>query len=128
VHTSYSSYAPTGSLNWTFDSPYPHNVSSEPDIGSDGIHYFVENTIQLFALNTNGSQKWHLTLADYVGGPVVDPQNTQLLLGSAATLNFLVISLRRAPRMATNYGASTCPLRLASTNPLIRERALRPMA
>jgi len=88
VHTSYSSYAPNGSLNWTFDSPYPHNVSSEPDIGSDGIHYFVENTIQLFALNTNGSQKWHLTLADYVGGPVVDPQNTQLLLGSAATLNF----------------------------------------
>ena len=88
VHTTFSSYAPSGSLNWTFGSPYPYNVSSPPDIGSDGIHYFVQNTIQLFALNTNGTQKWHLTLADYVAGPVVDPQNTQLLLGSATTLNF----------------------------------------
>ena len=28
--------------------------------------------------------------------------------------------------MVTNYGSRTCPLRLALTNPLIRERALRP--
>ena len=48
----------------------------------------MQNTIQLFALNTDGSQKWHLTLADYVQGPIVDPQNTQLILGSATTLNF----------------------------------------
>ena len=88
VHNSFSSYAPSGSLNWTFVSAYPYNVTSPPDIGSDGIHYFVQNTIQLFALNTDGSQKWHLTLADYVDGPIVDPQNTQLLLGSATTLNF----------------------------------------
>jgi len=88
VHSTFSSFAPSGSLNWTFVSEYPYNVASPPDIGSDGIHYFVQNTIQLFALNTNGSQKWHLTLADYVAGPVVDPQNTQLLLGSATTLNF----------------------------------------
>lgn len=88
VHTTFSSYAPSGSLNWTFVSEYPYNVASPPDIGSDGIHYFVQNTIQLFALNTNGTKKWHLTLADYVQGPIVDPQNTQLLLGSATTLNF----------------------------------------
>lgn len=88
VHTTFSSYAPSGSLLWTFTSPYPYNLSTAPDIGSDGIHYFVQNTIQLFALNPNGTQRWHLTLADYVGGPVVDPQNTQLLLGSATTLNF----------------------------------------
>jgi hypothetical protein len=87
VHTTFSSYTPSGSLNWTFVSDYPYNVASPPDIGSDGIHYFVQNTIQLFALNTNGTKKWHLTLADYVAGPVVDPQNTQLILGSATTLN-----------------------------------------
>jgi hypothetical protein len=87
VHSAFSSYAPNGSLLWTFVSDYPYNSSSPPDIGSDGIHYFVQNTIQLFALNTNGTQRWHLTLADYVNGPIVDPLNTELLLGSAQTLD-----------------------------------------
>ena len=88
VHTTFSSFTPGGGLNWTFVSEYPYNVASPPDIGSDGIHYFVQNTIQLFALNPDGSQRWHRTLDDYVAGPVVDSQNTQLLLGSATTLNF----------------------------------------
>ena len=87
VHTPFSAYAPSGSLLWTFISPYPYNLASPPDMGSDGTHYFVQNTIQLFALNSNGSQRWHLTLADAVAGPIVDPQNTQLILGSATTLN-----------------------------------------
>ena len=65
-----------------------YNVTSPPDIGSDGIHYFVQNTVELFALNPDGSQRWHRTLGDYVDGPIIDPQNTQLLVGSAATLNF----------------------------------------
>ncbi len=87
IHNSFSAYLPSGTLLWTFISPYPYNLSSPPDIGSDGTHYFVQNTIQEFALNTNGSQRWHLTVADYFGGPIVDPQNTQLILGSATTLN-----------------------------------------
>ena len=88
VHTTFTSYAPSGSINWTFVSDYPNNVTSAPDIGSDGIHYFVQNTVELFALNPDGSQHWHRTLDDYVDGPIVDPQNTQLLVGSATTLNF----------------------------------------
>ena len=87
VHNSFSAYSPAGSLLWTFISPYPYNLASPPDIGSDGTHYFVQNTVQEFALNTNGSQRWHLTVADYFGGPIADPQNTQLILGSATTLN-----------------------------------------
>ena len=87
IHNSFSAYSPAGSLLWTFISPYPYNLSTPPGIGSDGTHYFVQNTIQEFALNPNGSQRWHLTLVDYVGGPIVDPQNTQLILGSATTLN-----------------------------------------
>ncbi len=79
---------PSGSINWNFVSDYPVNVTSPPDIGSDGIHYFVQNTVELFALNPDGSQRWHRTLGDYVDGPIVDPQNTQLLVGSATTLNF----------------------------------------
>ena len=88
VHNTFTSYAPSGSINWNFVSDYPVNVTSPPDIGSDGIHYFVQNTVELFALNPDGSQRWHRTLDDYVDGPMVDPQNTQLLVGSATTLNF----------------------------------------
>ena len=88
VHNTFTSYAPSGSINWNFVTDYPVNVTSPPDIGSDGIHYFVQNTVELFAVNPDGSQRWHRTLGDYVDSPVVDPQNTQLLVGSAATLNF----------------------------------------
>jgi Fibronectin type III domain len=41
----------------------------------------------LFALNTNGSERWHVTLPDNEGAPVVDLLNTQLVIGSAETLD-----------------------------------------
>jgi hypothetical protein len=87
VHNAITAYSPNGGLLWSFPSPYPYNVLSQPDIGSDGMHYFVQNMIQLFALNANGSQRWHVTLADNVAGPIVDPLNTQLVIGSAETLD-----------------------------------------
>src|SRR4029453_1245545 len=87
VHNAITAYSPNGVLQWSFASPYPYNVFTQPDIGSDGIHYFVQNLSQLFALNANGSQRWHVTLPDYVAGPVVDPLNTQLVMGSADTLD-----------------------------------------
>ena len=87
VHNSLSSFSPNGNLLWTFPTPYPANVFTAPDIGSDGTHYFGQNLIQLFALNADGSQRWHTTVNGYVGSPVVDPQNTQLLMGSADTLD-----------------------------------------
>jgi hypothetical protein len=87
VHTVLSAYTPSGSALWSFPTPYPYNVFTPADIGSDGIHYFVQNLIQLFALNTNGSQRWHTTLSSYVGGPIVDSLNSQLVMGSAGTLD-----------------------------------------
>jgi hypothetical protein len=87
VHFPLGAYSPNGSLLWSFPTPYPYNVFTPPDVGSDGIHYFVQNLSQLFALNPNGSQRWHVTLADYVAGPIVDPLNTQLVMGSADTLD-----------------------------------------
>jgi hypothetical protein len=87
VHNAITAYSPNGALLWSFASPYPYNVFTQPDIGSDGIHYFVQNLIRLFALNANGSQRWHVTLADNVADPVVDPLNTQLVIGSAETLD-----------------------------------------
>lgn len=87
IHAPYGAYSPSGSLLWIFYSPYPYNISSPPDIGSDGTHYLVQNTIELFGLTTNGTQIWHVTMKDTGDGPIVDPQNTQIVLGSATTLN-----------------------------------------
>src|SRR6185436_12912655 len=85
VHTVLSAYTPNGSALWSFPTPYPFNVFTPADIGSDGTHYFVQNLSQLFALNTDGSQRWHTTVNGYVDGPVVDPFNSQLVMGSQET-------------------------------------------
>jgi hypothetical protein len=96
VHTVLTAYSPSGSQLWFFPTPYPYNVFTQADVGSNGVHYFVQNLSQLFALNTNGSQRWHVTLADYVGAPVVDPLNTQLVIGSAETLDHAGYILSRS--------------------------------
>jgi IPT/TIG domain-containing protein len=87
VHTVLSAYTPNGIALWSFPTPYPYNVFTPADIGSDGIHYFVQNLSQIFALNPNGSQRWHVTSTAYLGGPIVDSLNTQLVMGSADTLD-----------------------------------------
>ncbi len=87
VHTVLSAYTPNGIALWSFPTPYPYNVFTPADIGSDGIHYFVQNLSQIFALNPNGSQRWHVTSPSYLGGPIVDSLNTQLIMGSADTLD-----------------------------------------
>jgi hypothetical protein len=85
VHFPLAANSPGGNRVWTFSNPYPYNTFSAPDVGSDGIHFFVQNLIQLYALNPNGSQRWHVTLTNYVADPVVDPLNTQLVMGSSET-------------------------------------------
>jgi nitrogen fixation protein FixH len=87
VHIVLGAYAPSGSSLWSFPTPYPYNVFTPADIDSAGIHYFVQNLSQLFALNPDGSQRWHVALTNYLHGPIVDPQNTQLVMGSADTLD-----------------------------------------
>jgi putative pyrroloquinoline-quinone binding quinoprotein/IPT/TIG domain-containing protein len=87
VHSALASFSPNGTLIWNFLSPYPYNTFSPADVGSNGIHYFTQNQIQLFALSTGGSVIWRVTLKDNMGGPVVDPFNNILVLGSANTLN-----------------------------------------
>jgi PQQ-like domain len=87
VHTVLTAFAPSGAALWSFPSPYSYNVFTAASIGSNGVHYFVQNLSQLFALNSDGSQRWHLAVNSYLDGPIVDPLNTQLVLGSADTLN-----------------------------------------
>ena len=87
LHFALGAYSASGNPLWSFPTPYPYNVFTAPSVGGDGMHYFVQNLSQLFALNPNGSQRWHVTLNAYVDRPVVDPLNTQLVMGSADTLN-----------------------------------------
>jgi hypothetical protein len=87
IHAPFGAYSPNGPLMWIFSSPYPYNTSSPPDIASDGTHYFAQNTIELFGLTPSGTQKWHVTMSDTGDNAIVDPQNTQLVLGSANTLD-----------------------------------------
>jgi hypothetical protein len=87
IHTAFGAYLPAnGKLAWVFTSQFPYNTTSAPDVGSDGIHYENQNTVQLFALTPSGTQKWQVTLDGIFGDPVVDPQNTQILLGSKQML------------------------------------------
>jgi len=83
IHAPFGAYSANGTLNWIFSSPYPYNTSTPPDIAADGTHYFVQNTIELFALTPTGTQKWHLTMKDSGDNAIVDSQNTQIVLGSA---------------------------------------------
>jgi hypothetical protein len=87
MHTALSAYSPTGSPRWTFPTPYPYNTFTPATIDSAGIHYFVQNLGQVFALNPDGSQRWHIATTNYLGGPIVDPLNRQLVMGSANTLD-----------------------------------------
>lgn len=87
VHAPFAAYAPGGSSLWSFASPYLGTIFSAADVGSDGVHYFTQSLSHLFALNADGSQRWHLAMTRPVGDPVVDPLNTQLVMGSADTLD-----------------------------------------
>jgi hypothetical protein len=86
IHASFGAYSANGTLNWIFSSPYPYNTNTPPDIAGDGTHYFVQNTIELFALTSTGTQKWHVTMKDTGDNAIVDPQNTQIVVGSANLL------------------------------------------
>ncbi|HET7112503.1 MAG TPA: PQQ-binding-like beta-propeller repeat protein, partial [Pyrinomonadaceae bacterium] len=87
VHSALAAFTPNGTKIWNFISPYPYNDFSTADVGWNGVHYFTQNYIRLFALNTDGSVCWQVTLNNIAGGPVVDPSNSILVLGGANTLN-----------------------------------------
>ncbi|HEU4712541.1 MAG TPA: PQQ-binding-like beta-propeller repeat protein [Pyrinomonadaceae bacterium] len=88
VHSALAAFSPGGNLLWNFVSPYPYNSFTPADVGSNGIHYFTQNLSELFALNAGGSVIWHVTLNNRMGGPIVDPSNSILVMGGADTLNY----------------------------------------
>jgi outer membrane protein assembly factor BamB len=87
VHGARVAYSPSGDLLWRFASPDPFGIASEPDIGSEGTHYYTESQGRVFALTPAGAEKWRATSTGSIGGPVVSPGNTLLVAGGADTLD-----------------------------------------
>jgi hypothetical protein len=81
VHNVTQSYSPQLTLNWTFPLFGQGPAGSMQDIGPDSVHYLLQNYYRLYAINPNGTEKWHFddcisanncrTLDD----PVVSPAN-----------------------------------------------------
>lgn len=85
IHVNGGAFSPSGQLLWQFSTGYG---LSFPDVASDGTHYVTSGSLNVYALNPNGSEKWHAPLTDYTGTPDVDPGNTLLLLPGSNTLNY----------------------------------------
>src|SRR6185369_14978403 len=87
MHATAAAYNPSGQLQWAFTFPISGLPVSVPDLASDGTHYTTYRTTELYALNPNGTEKWHLALTNYIGPPNVDPNNTVVVIGSDSTLD-----------------------------------------
>lgn len=72
-------FAPSGNL---LRSTFFSGTLSAPNLGSDGTIYQGESfPTNLRALNPDLSVKWTVSKSDYLGGPVVDPSNTVVVVG-----------------------------------------------
>jgi hypothetical protein len=61
------------------------NVMSTPDVGPDGTVYDGQNLANLYAVNNNGTMRWHYADPGILNGPVVSPRNDLLMLGGLIT-------------------------------------------
>jgi hypothetical protein len=87
VHIKAAAVNPTAQLLWQFIFPDGAWEDSDPDVASDGTHYTTHRLSVLYAINPNGTEKWHLQRPNFVGAPNVDPTNSLVLLGSENTLD-----------------------------------------
>jgi hypothetical protein len=74
------SYDKDGNLLWTFFD-VNGNTLSDPDVGPDGTIYVVRNLINLYAINPNGTQKWHHVDPWILFSPIMSPLGDVLIMG-----------------------------------------------
>jgi len=89
MHATATAYSPTGPLQWAFKFPIDFLPVSTPDVASDGTHYVMWRSSDLYAINPNGSEQWHAALPPYLGPPNIDPANSLVVIGSSNTLDQL---------------------------------------
>jgi hypothetical protein len=85
VHIKAATFNSAAQLLWNFIFPDGWFETSDPAIGSDGTHYTTHRFSSLYALNPDGTEKWHVARPDFVGIPDVDPTNSLVVLGSNNT-------------------------------------------
>ena len=91
-HTGDSAYSPDSTLVWMFQYP-AFTTAREPSMGQSGMHYAVQAGRTVYAINPVGVEKWSRTIDnEYVGGPDVDPNESQILLSAGGGV--LPVALR----------------------------------
>jgi hypothetical protein len=84
TYTALGAYTPAGSVKWSFTGAV-NNAATAPDVGSDGVAYFVHNLGTLYAVNPNGSQRWSLVTTEIMEDPIVNPLNSMVVMGGIPT-------------------------------------------
>jgi hypothetical protein len=88
VHGGAMAITPNGANLWSFTFPIYTGVVSACEVGNDGTHYVVNRTLELYALDPSGREKWKANFNTGISTPNLDPMSSMLVFGRAATLNF----------------------------------------
>ena len=84
TYTALGAYTPAGSVKWSFTGVI-NNAATAPDVGPDGVVYFVHNLGTLYAVNPNGSERWRVVTSEIMEDPIVSPLNSMIAMGGIPT-------------------------------------------
>jgi putative pyrroloquinoline-quinone-binding quinoprotein/IPT/TIG domain-containing protein len=84
TYTALGAYTPAGSVKWSFTGVI-NNAATAPDVGPDGIVYFVHNLGTLYAVNPNGTERWRVVTSEIMEDPIVNPGNSMIAMGGIPT-------------------------------------------
>ena len=84
TYTALGAYTPAGTVKWSFTGAV-NNAATAPDVGPDGVAYFVHNLSTLYAVNPNGSQRWSIVTSEIMEDPIVSPLNSMVAMGGLPT-------------------------------------------
>jgi hypothetical protein len=84
TYTALGAYTPNGSVLWSFAGVI-NNAATAPDVGTDGVVYFVHNLATLYAVNPNGTERWRLVTSEIMEDPIVSPLNSMIVMGGIPT-------------------------------------------
>jgi hypothetical protein len=71
-------------VKWSFTGVI-NNAATAPDVGPDGVVYFVHNLSTLYAVNPDGTQRWKVVTSEIMEDPVVHPLNSMIVMGGIPT-------------------------------------------
>ncbi|MDQ2697044.1 MAG: PQQ-binding-like beta-propeller repeat protein, partial [Pseudomonadota bacterium] len=80
TYTALGAYTPAGSVKWSFTGAV-NNAATAPDVGPDGVVYFVHNLSTLYAVNPDGSRRWGIVTSEVMEDPIVSPLNSMVAMG-----------------------------------------------